>query len=442
MSIDFRSAGHSGDESNHYYRQSTAPTTGDPLQVGDLWSDTTANLLKRCTSIAPVTFVSVEGGSAAHNLFSSTHGDVDETDTPTDGQILKYNSAAAKWRAENEAAGSGESNTASNVNVGGIGVFKQKTGVDLEFRGIIADSTKISVTLDAPNNEVGLDVVEANLTLSNIGGSVTDGQIPAAIARDSELHAQAHAVDGADHTASGLTAGHIMRATGATAFAFGALQDGDIPAAIARDSELHGQAHAVDGVDHSASGLTAGHIMRAIGATTFAFGALQDGDIPAAIARDTELHAQAHVLDGADHTISGKTDGQVLKATGATTFAFEDDQVVINFIIDGGGSAITTGVKGFVKMPFAVTVTGWNILADQTGSIVVDVWAEDEALSPPTVADTIAGTEKPTLATAQKNEDLALTTWTNIAAGDWVGFNVDSIATVQRVTVAIRGKKT
>jgi hypothetical protein len=88
MSIDFRSAGHSGDESHHYYRQATAPAGADPLQVGDLWSDTAANLLKRCTSVSPVIFVSVEGGSSAHDLFSATHGDVDGTDTPADGEVL------------------------------------------------------------------------------------------------------------------------------------------------------------------------------------------------------------------------------------------------------------------------------------------------------------------------------------------------------------------
>ena len=33
------------------------------LAVGDVWSDTAASLLKRCTSIAPVTFVSVELGT-------------------------------------------------------------------------------------------------------------------------------------------------------------------------------------------------------------------------------------------------------------------------------------------------------------------------------------------------------------------------------------------
>lgn len=36
-------------------------------------------------------------------------------------------------------------------------------------------------------------------------------------------HNQAHAIDGGDHTASGLTTGHVLKATSATTFAFGAL---------------------------------------------------------------------------------------------------------------------------------------------------------------------------------------------------------------------------
>jgi len=65
--------------------------------------------------------------------------------------------------------GGGEANTASNVNVGGVGVFKQKTGVDLEFRGVNAASSKISVALDAGNNEIDVDAVEANFSLANLG---------------------------------------------------------------------------------------------------------------------------------------------------------------------------------------------------------------------------------------------------------------------------------
>ncbi len=71
--------------------------------------------------------------------------------------------------------GGGEANTASNVNVGGVGVFKQKTGVNLEFRGLNAASSKVSVALDGANNEIDLDVTEANLTLGNLGGSIDLG---------------------------------------------------------------------------------------------------------------------------------------------------------------------------------------------------------------------------------------------------------------------------
>jgi hypothetical protein len=48
----------------------------------------------------------------------------------------------------------------------------------------------------------------------------------------------AHDLVSASHTASGLTSGHVLRATGATTFAFGALQDADVPSSIARDSEV------------------------------------------------------------------------------------------------------------------------------------------------------------------------------------------------------------
>lgn len=58
----------------------------------------------------------------------------------------------------------GEVNTASNVGAGGVGVFKQKTSVNLEFRNINAGSSKITVTNDASNNEIDLDIVEANLS--------------------------------------------------------------------------------------------------------------------------------------------------------------------------------------------------------------------------------------------------------------------------------------
>lgn len=128
---------------------------------------------------------------------------------------------------------------------------------------------------------------------------------------------------------------------------------------------------------------------------------------------------------------------------GATELASNQKISSFGITIDGGGAAITTGVKGYVSVPYACTITGWDIFADQVGSIVVDVWKDTYVNYPPTVADTIAGTEKPTLTAAQKNQDTSLSTWTTaVSAGDVIGFSVDSAATVQRVTVIIRASRT
>lgn len=54
------------------------------------------------------------------------------------------------------AANPGETNTASNVGASGSSVFKQKTGVNFEFRKIIAGSSKITVTQNA--DDITLDI--------------------------------------------------------------------------------------------------------------------------------------------------------------------------------------------------------------------------------------------------------------------------------------------
>jgi Protein of unknown function (DUF2793) len=70
--------------------------------------------------------------------------------------------------------GGGEANTASNVNVGGVGVFRQKTGVNLEFRGLNAASSAINIALDVANNEIDVDVPDdgiSNAKLANMAAN-------------------------------------------------------------------------------------------------------------------------------------------------------------------------------------------------------------------------------------------------------------------------------
>lgn len=119
------------------------------------------------------------------------------------------------------------------------------------------------------------------------------------------------------------------------------------------------------------------------------------------------------------------------------------NEQTINFIIDGGGSAITTGLKGFIEIPQGCTINRWSILGDASGSIVIDLWKDTYANAPPTVADTITAAAKPTVTGAVKGQSSTLTGWTTaLAAGDVVAINVDSVATFTRVTLSLKVTKT
>jgi ribosomal protein L27 len=146
-------------------------------------------------------------------------------------------------------------------------------------------------------------------------------------------HAQSHVLAttaglGADHTTSGLTAGQVLRASGAAAAAFAQLGHGDLGGVGADDH--HSQSHVLAtnlalGADHTISGASAGHVLRASGAAAAAFAQLSHSDLGGVGSDDH--HAQSHVLAtnvglGADHTISGASAGQVLRASGASAAAF------------------------------------------------------------------------------------------------------------------------
>ena len=113
------------------------------------------------------------------------------------------------------------------------------------------------------------------------------------------------------------------------------------------------------------------------------------------------------------------------------------------FVADGGGVAVTTGQKGHINVPFNCTINQVDLFADQTGSIVFDIWKDTYANFPPTVADTITAAAKPTISAAQKYEDSTLTGWTtSISSGDVIAYNVDSCTTITRCTVALKVTRT
>jgi len=120
-------------------------------------------------------------------------------------------------------------------------------------------------------------------------------------------------------------------------------------------------------------------------------------------------------------------------------------------VIDGAGSVITTGVKADLRVPYDCTITGWDLVADVSGSITIDIWKDTYANYPPTGSgatgaggdETITGANEPALSSAIKNTDATLTGWTtSLTDGDYLRFNVDSATTVTRVTLTLTVDKT
>jgi hypothetical protein len=129
--------------------------------------------------------------------------------------------------------------------------------------------------------------------------------------------------------------------------------------------------------------------------------------------------------------LNGGLGGFVCDAIGVNNNVAE-----LPFIITGGGVAVTTGAKGFIPVPWAATITGWSIIADQSGSITIDILRNNNAIP---VASIVGGGTKPTLAAAQFAGNTVPVGWTSTAlvAQDYLGFTVSTVATVTQVTLTL-----
>lgn len=138
-------------------------------------------------------------------------------------------------------------------------------------------------------------------------------------------------------------------------------------------------------------------------------------------------------VDGVSVTINGSNE---LEAT-----ATGEIHRAITFVIDGGGATITTGIKGDLSIPFDCLIVGVRLLADQNGAIVIDIWKDVYANYPPDNSDSITASAPPTIASSNdSSEDTTLTGWgagKTITAGDTLRFNVDSVTSIQRVTLIL-----
>ena len=103
---------------------------------------------------------------------------------------------------------------------------------------------------------------------------------------------------------------------------------------------------------------------------------------------------------------------------------------------DGGLSNLVATKDQDVIAPFTGTITGWTILADATGSAVVDV-ATDTYAGYPTFTSITAGLP-PSLSGADKAASTTLTGWTTaVTAGDLLRFTLTSVSGLRRVLLVL-----
>ena len=100
--------------------------------------------------------------------------------------------------------------------------------------------------------------------------------------------------------------------------------------------------------------------------------------------------------------------------------------------VDGAGTVLTVGSKGFVTVPYDCTLTNWYLAADQAGDVVFDLKRGGTS---------IVGTgNAPTLSSAQ-TANAAVSGWDSVAitAGDIIEFEITGTpATITRVNLVIK----
>lgn len=124
------------------------------------------------------------------------------------------------------------------------------------------------------------------------------------------------------------------------------------------------------------------------------------------------------------------------------TAALDGVPFLIPVDIDNRVTWIETGPRSDILISFNCILTGIAISADQAGSMVLDIWKDSYANYPPTVADTITGSNKPTLTDAAAYSDATLTGWTvTVTAGSVLRFNIDSLTGITQLAIGLQARR-
>lgn len=112
------------------------------------------------------------------------------------------------------------------------------------------------------------------------------------------------------------------------------------------------------------------------------------------------------------------------------------------FNLTGAGNVLTTGVKGFIPVPYDMKIREWVLLGDPaiTGSAVVDIWLSNYDGAFPEEDDSITGTTPPTIDASNKGKSLDVSGWdVKLKKGDVMVFNIKSVSNFRNLTLALNG---
>jgi hypothetical protein len=150
------------------------------------------------------------------------------------------------------------------------------------------------------------------------------------------------------------------------------------------------------------------------------------------------------VISGSN--VGGVTLGSIaLPLSGVHAKAFIGDIAMLNFVIDGGGSVISSGSAGFIEIPYAASPISFDFLGNVSGNLSCDVrrttYASWSGTGFATTAS-IVNTQKPNIASGTKAQNTNVNLWSGIAAGDILEFFVDQApASITRASLAIKLRK-
>lgn len=111
--------------------------------------------------------------------------------------------------------------------------------------------------------------------------------------------------------------------------------------------------------------------------------------------------------------------------------------------LDGQGSVLGAGTNFLVRFNSSMTVRGWALLSEQSGSVQLDIrkctYAQyDAGATHPVSGDSIVASAPPQITSAVKNQDTTLTGWTTgVVSNDLWQITITSATSIKKAYLTV-----